>query len=112
MRWTACPSAVAAFALFWGALAAGIALLGLRDVNADARPVVAVLSVALPALAFLAGREARLGNARRAGALLIVSAATPTYFAFALAIPALLVGAALVVAPSWLRRGRPASTPM
>jgi hypothetical protein len=83
----------------WAMVAFAAAAAFLADVNADALLVVGVASVVLPLAAVLAAVAAGHDRLRLAGALLILSAATPTYFAWALNIPALLAGVLLVAAP-------------
>lgn len=61
-------------AVLWAALGGGLALGALPGVNGDVRVIVASLSVVFPAMALLASFQARHGHARRAGALLLVSA--------------------------------------
>jgi hypothetical protein len=86
-------------ALGWAVIGASVALSALGDVNADARFFVGAFSIGGPlaaiGAAWLVGRRAD----RSAGALLVVSVLTPTYFAYILNLPALLVGLALVAAP-------------
>jgi hypothetical protein len=76
-----------------------IAFSTLPHVNRDARFWIGLASVLLPGAAALASVAAAQGRARLCGALLVLSAASPTYFALALNIPALVVGVLLVVLP-------------
>ena len=86
-------------ALVWAVVGASVALLSLGNVNADARLLVGVFSIGGPLAAVGAARLLGVGAGRAAGALLLVSVLTPTYFAYVLNVPALLVGLALVAAP-------------
>jgi len=83
----------------WAAVGFGVAAGSLHDVNADALVVVSIATVVFPAAAVAAALAVRHGWWRLSGALLIVSAATPTTFAWALNIPALVVGVVLLVGP-------------
>lgn len=92
--------AVQAGAWVWAVVGASVALGALPDVNADARPLVALASVVGPLLAAWAALALPRHGARRSGALLVLSAlVTPTYFAAAINVPVLVAGLALVVAP-------------
>ena len=86
-------------ALAWAAIGALVALASLGNVNADARLLVGAFSVAGPLAAVGAAWLLGRGADRGAGALLLVSVLTPTYFAYILNLPALVIGLALVVAP-------------
>ncbi len=96
-----------AAALFWAVVGAAVAIAGLPGVNDDARVAVGAASVAFPLCAVGAAMLLRRGREHAAGLLLVASAATPTYFAFALNVPALLIGAVLLVAPGILLQGEP-----
>ena len=85
--------------LVWAAIGASVALASLGSVNADARLFVGAFSVAGPLAAVGAAWLLGRGADRAAGALLLLSVLTPTYFAYVLNLPALLLGLALVVAP-------------
>lgn len=85
--------------LAWAAIGASVALASLGDVNADARLLVAGFSIAGPLAAVVAARLLGRGADRAAGALLLLSVLTPTYFAYGLNLPALLLGLTLAVAP-------------
>ncbi len=77
--------------LVWAAVAAAIAFASLGDVNRDARLVLGVLSVLLPLAAVAAARLIQLRRYRLAATFLLLSAATPTYGAWALnALPIVL----------------------
>jgi hypothetical protein len=88
----------------WAVMGASVALAALPNVNEDARLVVALASVAFPLCAL--GAAAALGRQRDrlAGLLLLLSVATPTYFAYALNVVPLIVGVALLVSPGVVRR--------
>ena len=94
-------------AIGWAVVGLTVALASLGRVNSDALLVVGGASVAFPMAAALASMALGAGRDRTAGILLLVSVATPTYFAWPLNIPALLVGLALLVFPKGMVRGRP-----
>ena len=83
----------------WAVTGALVALAALPNVNDDARVAVALASVALPLCAL--GAAVALGRHRDrfAGLLLLLSVATPTYFAYALNVVPLIVGLALMLSP-------------
>lgn len=87
----------------WAAVGAAVALAALPDVNNDARLLVGLASVVFPLCALGAAVLLRRSQLRAAGLLLLVSAATPTYFAYILNIPALVVGLVLLLAPTVVR---------
>lgn len=84
-------------AVVWAVAGAGIAFGALREVNPDARVVVVIASVLGPAAAVAAAVLVGRRQDRWAGAVLMLSVVTPTYFAAALNLPALLVGSYLLV---------------
>lgn len=86
-------------ALAWAAVGAVIALASLSGVNADARLFVGAVSIVGPLAAVGAAGLIARGSDRPAGALLLVSALTPTYFLWIVNVPALVVGLALVAVP-------------
>ena len=87
-------------ALVWAVLGAAVALSSLGTVNNDARLFVGVASVVGPLLAVAAVVQLFRHADRAAGLLLVGSAVlTPTYFAYAINLPALVVGLVLAVAP-------------
>ena len=96
--------------LAWAALGFGVAIGALPHVASEGRLLVGVASVVLPVGAVGAGLALARNRPRLAGGLLALSAATPTYFAWALNIPALIVGLMLIVAPRTLIR-RPRGVP-
>jgi hypothetical protein len=61
--------------------------------------LVGIASVAFPLAAVLASIALARHRNRTAGLMLLLSVGTPTYFAYVLNVPALLVGLALVLAP-------------
>lgn len=83
----------------WAAIGALVALSQVPQANPDARWLVATASVAFPAAAAGAALALHRGALRWAGALLVLSVATPTYMAYPLNLPALVVGAGLLAAP-------------
>ena len=87
-------------ALVWAAAGCVIALTAFGQVNDDAVVLVAAASAAFPLAAGAASLALGRGRDRLAGILLVTSAATPTYFAWVLNVPALVIGFALVAAPS------------
>lgn len=92
------------FALAWAVVGAAIALPVVSSVDSDARLLVGAASVLGPlaavAAAVLIGRQFE----RWAGVLFLASVITPTYFAWAVNVPALLAGLVLVTAPAVLVR--------
>lgn len=83
-------------AIAWAFAGAAVAVPWLATVDAAARVVVGVLTVIGPLAALGAAHLLARGHDRAAGALLLLSALTPTYFAYVLNVPALLVGLGLV----------------
>jgi hypothetical protein len=90
-------------AVLWAIVGFAIAMSALPGVNQDARVLVTTFSIAGPLCAVGAAWLIHTGQLRRAGLLLVISVATPTYFAFALNISALVLGTALIVRGSRLR---------
>ena len=86
-------------ALVWAVVGAAIALPALATMNDGAVLVVGAATIVGPlaavASAWLMGRR----SGRWAGALLLLSVLTPTYFFAALNLPALFAGLALLAAP-------------
>lgn len=93
--------------LAWGVAAAAISLPALPEVNHQVRWLVGIMSVVLPACAVGAASAFRAGATRLGAAMLLLSAMTPTYFAWALNLPALVIGTMLVVVPSLVTRAVP-----
>lgn len=89
-------------ATVWALVAFTVAAVSVAEVSTDALLFVGAASVVLPLAAFLAGVAAAHDRLRVAGALLVLSAATPTYFAWVLNIPALVAGVVLLVAPGMI----------
>ena len=83
----------------WALVGFGIGVMGLAAVNPDARLIVGVASVVFPVCALAAGVAAAHRRVRAAGALLLLSAATPTYFVWPVNLVAVVAGAALLIAP-------------
>ncbi len=83
----------------WAVTGIVVAFVSIGAVNPDARVLVGAASVGFPLAAALASWALAGNRDRVAGLLLVVSAATPTYFAWGLNVPALLAGVALLVAP-------------
>jgi hypothetical protein len=86
--------------LLWAIIGSTIALASLPTVNEDARLLVGLASIVFPLCALAAGVALGRGHDRKAGMLLMVSAATPTYFAYPLNVPALVVGLAVLASPA------------
>ena len=84
-------------AVLWGALAAAVALTALRDVNGDARVLVGTASVVLPATAVAGDLAIHRDRRRLAAVLLLISALSPTYFAWALNLIPLVIAASLAL---------------
>ncbi len=84
----------------WAVAGALIALVSVPNSTPDARWLVRLASVVFPAAAAAAAVALRRGAIRWGGVLLLVSVATPTYFAWPLNVPALVAGLVLVLAPS------------
>lgn len=85
--------------LVWAGVGAIVSLAALGDVNPDARVLVGAASIVGPLLAVGAALALSRRADRTAGILLILSAVlTPTYFAYALNVPALIVGFVLAIA--------------
>jgi hypothetical protein len=103
--------AVQVGAVVWAAIGAGVALGSLGSVNSDARVIVGIGSLLGPLSALLAAAALARHHDRTGGVLLVLSAATPTYFAWILNVPALLVGLGLLIAPSVIDRVPTASSP-
>ncbi|MBV8690789.1 MAG: hypothetical protein JOY57_03965 [Actinobacteria bacterium] len=91
--------AIAVGSCIWAAAGAAVAYSALGSVDGDARLIVALASTLGPLAAAAAAWLTVRGRIRAAGALLLVSVLTPTYFAYVLNLPALVVGLALVLAP-------------
>jgi hypothetical protein len=86
-------------AMTWAAVGLAVAVSALGSVTPDALAVVAVASVGGPLAAAFAVVALHRHRDRAAGWLLLLSVVTPTYLAWVLNGPALLVGVTLVVVP-------------
>jgi hypothetical protein len=86
--------------LVWAAIGSVVAVTSLPTVDDDARVLVGCASIVFPLCAVAAAVVVQGRRFDRlAGLLLIASAATPTYFAYPLNVPALVVGLVLVTSP-------------
>ena len=97
-------------ALLWAGVAFAVATVSLATAGSGVPVLVGLATVVFPLCAVLAYFALGHGRSRVAGALLVASAATPTYFAWIINVPALLAGIALVIAPragAWGARRRP-----
>jgi hypothetical protein len=94
-------------AIVWAVIGFVLAVVGFVEVNPDARLLVGVASIAFPAAAVLAGFALSSRRERIAGLLLLISVATPTYFAYIVNLPALVVGLALLGVPKMTVRSQP-----
>lgn len=87
-------------AVLWAVVGGAVAVGSVADVNADAEVLVGLAAVAGPLAALGAALQLGRGADRSAGALLVLSAlVTPTFFAYVLNLPALVVGLVLLAAP-------------
>ena len=90
--------------LVWAGVGLLVALAALGSVNRDARPLYLAATAVGVGSALVASRMVKRHEDRLAGLLLIVSVITPTTFAWIIALPALLVGIGLLIAPRRLIR--------
>lgn len=88
----------------WAVIGAAVAVPLVPQANADVRWIVRIASLVFPAAAAAASVALSRGALRWAGVLLLLSVATPTYMAYPLNLPALVVGLALVVSPAVIIR--------
>ena len=86
--------------IVWAVIGLAIGISSLGAVNRDARALVAAAAVLGSLAALLASFAVDRLRPRLAGVLLVFSVITPTFFAWILNVPALLVGILLVVMPS------------
>jgi hypothetical protein len=86
--------------LVWVVIGSVVAVTALPTVNDDARVLVGLASVVFPMCAVGATVALLRRHDRLAGLLLVLSVATPTYFAYPFNLPALVVGIALLASPS------------
>jgi hypothetical protein len=92
-----------AAAVLWGVVGAGVALYALSDVNADVRILVGVLSVLLPGASIAAAVAIHRNQPTLAVVFLLISTATPTYFAWGLNLIPLLIVASITLSRSRAR---------
>jgi hypothetical protein len=83
----------------WAAVAFVVAIGSLDTVNPDSRLLVGAATIVGVLAAVAAARQLARGSDRSAGLLLLVSVLAPTYFAWILNVPALVVGLVLLAAP-------------
>src|SRR5437879_1405520 len=86
--------------VIWAIVGWVVALPAISHANPDARWLVGIASVFFPLCAVGGAMALRSGRDRLAGLLLLISVATPTYFAYVLNLPALFVGVTLLLVPS------------
>ncbi len=98
-------------ALFWAMVAFLVATVSLATAGSGVPVLVGLATVVFPLCAVLASFALAHDRSRVAGALLVASAATPTYFAWIINVPALLVGVALLIAPRASTIWRPSRAP-
>jgi hypothetical protein len=103
--------ALQAGALAWAAVGAAVALPAVATANADARVIVGIASTLGPLAAAAASIFLLQRRDTIAGLLLLLSVATPVYFAWVLGLPALLAGLALLIAPQATVGDRPGNRP-
>ena len=89
-------------ALVWAVVGAAIALPAVASMNDGAILLVGAASIFGPLAAVAASWWLGRRRCRLAGALLLVSVFTPTYFFAVLNLPAFVVGIALLAAPDKL----------
>ena len=85
----------------WAVVGLAVAVLSALSAGGDVPALAWVASVVFPLCAAAAAVALRYGRFRTAGILLVVSAATPTYFAWVVNVPALLYGMALCLLGGW-----------
>ena len=86
--------------IVWAVVGLAVGLPSIGAVNADARVLVLAACAVGSASALMASAAIASRRERFAGALLVVSVITPTFFAWVLNVPALLVGVVLILAPT------------
>lgn len=94
-------------AIAWAVVGFGVASVFVAGAGPGTPILVWVATVAFPACAVLAAVALGAGHTRHAGALLVLSAATPTFFAWPLNVPALLAGLALLCWPARMATVQP-----
>jgi hypothetical protein len=97
--------------IVWAVGGAGMAMSSLGQVNDDATVFVGAASALFPLCALAAALALHFRHDRIAGLLLVASAATPTYFAFAVNVLVLVFGIVLVARPALILgpRNQPAA---
>lgn len=93
---------VQAYAALWAVAGWAVAWSSFSEVNEDARLLVGVVSLLAPLAAAAAAVLLGRGQERLAGSLLLISVLTPTYFAWVLNVPALVLGLGLLATPAVL----------
>jgi len=88
----------------WAGVGLSVSLSAFGDVNEVARWIVLIATIAGAGSAFLAAIALGHRHYRTAGALLLISVVTPTYYGYVLNVPALLLGPALLIAPKAVLR--------
>lgn len=83
----------------WAGVGGVVALASLGTVNSDARLLAAAASTLGPLAAVGSAWLLTRGSDRVADVFLLLSVLTPTYFAWVLNVPALVVGLGLLVVP-------------
>ena len=84
----------------WSVIGFALGLRSIGAVNGDARVLVLTVCVVGSGSALMASAAVASRHQRLAGVLLVVSVITPTFFAWVLNVPALLVGVVLIFAPA------------
>ena len=93
--------------IVWAVVGLAVGMRSIGAVNSDARALVLAACVVGSASALMASAAVARRRDRLAGALLVVSVITPTFFAWMLNVPALLVGAVLLFGPTMPTRRAP-----
>ena len=86
--------------LVWAVVALSVGLATLKSYNSDARLLVISASVIAAACAALGAVTLAHHRNRLTGMLLLISCIAPTSFAWVVNVPALVVGAMLLLVPS------------
>jgi hypothetical protein len=102
---------VQAGATLWAMVGFAFAAGSTAAIGGGVPVLIGVATVVFPLCALFAGLAVARDRPRLAGGLLLLSVATPTYFAWILNVPALLAGIALLVSPRLMVRPSPARTP-
>lgn len=93
----------------WALVGGAIALSSMSTVNPDARTVVLLFSIAMPAAALAAGLLLILGRIWAALVLILLSIATPTYFFAIVNLAPIVISVLIVVRRARLRTPTPSS---